>query len=110
MCRFLLAAWLSSGKVHGSLARAGKVRGQTPKQAKTDKPKNARGRAYKRMQYNRRFVTADKGSFEAHASYLRHAFDGVTKVIQLAEWCIAEIVLVEDRGPGSRQWCTNSSE
>ncbi|RRT44165.1 hypothetical protein B296_00045749 [Ensete ventricosum] len=26
-----------------------------------------------------------KGSFEAHASYLRDAFDGVTKVIQLAE-------------------------
>ncbi|RZR89205.1 hypothetical protein BHM03_00016895 [Ensete ventricosum] len=27
----------------------------------------------------------DKGSFEAYASYLRDAFDGVTKVIQLAE-------------------------
>ncbi|RWW28460.1 hypothetical protein GW17_00007059 [Ensete ventricosum] len=25
-------------------------------------------------------------------------------------WCIAEIVLVGDRGPGSRQWCINSSE
>ncbi|RRT59773.1 hypothetical protein B296_00014357, partial [Ensete ventricosum] len=24
--------------------------------------------------------------------------------------CITEIVLVGDRGPGSRQWCTNSSE
>ncbi|RZS23906.1 hypothetical protein BHM03_00056948 [Ensete ventricosum] len=68
MCRFLLAAWLSSGKVHGSLARAGKVRGQTPKQAKTDKPKNARGRAYKRMQYNRRFVTA--GTSESHGGDL----------------------------------------
>ncbi|RZR94314.1 hypothetical protein BHM03_00022988 [Ensete ventricosum] len=87
----------------------------------------------------------NKGSFEAHASYLRDAFDGVTKVIQLVEaklglgclstgredaeastleeyatvlairvvrnkWCIVEIVLVGDRGPGSRQWCTNSSE
>ncbi|RWW08185.1 hypothetical protein GW17_00028388 [Ensete ventricosum] len=86
-----------------------------------------------------------KGSFEAHASYLRDAFDGVTKVIQLVEaklglgclstgredaeastleeyatvlairvvrnkWCIVEIVLVGDRGPGSRQWCTNSIE
>lgn len=47
-----------SGKVHGSLARAGKVRGQTPKVAKQDKKKKPRGRAHKRMQYNRRFVTA----------------------------------------------------
>lgn len=49
-----------SGKVHGSLARAGKVRGQTPKVAKQDKKKKPRGRAHKRMQYNRRFVTAGK--------------------------------------------------
>uniref|UniRef100_A0A3Q7IMP3 40S ribosomal protein S30 n=1 Tax=Solanum lycopersicum TaxID=4081 RepID=A0A3Q7IMP3_SOLLC len=47
------------GKVHGSLARAGKVRGQTPKVAKQDKKKKPRGRAHKRMQYNRRFVTAE---------------------------------------------------
>ncbi|MQM00854.1 hypothetical protein Taro_033584 [Colocasia esculenta] len=52
---------LISGKVHGSLARAGKVRGQTPKVAKQDKKKKPRGRAYKRMQYNRRFVTAVVG-------------------------------------------------
>ncbi|KAL8208438.1 hypothetical protein R6Q57_007850 [Mikania cordata] len=45
-------------KVHGSLARAGKVRGQTPKVAKQDKKKQPRGRAHKRIQYNRRFVTA----------------------------------------------------
>jgi len=49
---------LIKGKVHGSLARAGKVRGQTPKVAKQDKKKKPRGRAHKRMQYNRRFVTA----------------------------------------------------
>ncbi|THG00445.1 hypothetical protein TEA_022213 [Camellia sinensis var. sinensis] len=48
----------ANGKVHGSLARAGKVRGQTPKVAKQDKKKKPRGRAHKRMQYNRRFVTA----------------------------------------------------
>ncbi|GLJ11137.1 hypothetical protein SUGI_0144200 [Cryptomeria japonica] len=48
-------------KVHGSLARAGKVRGQTPKVAKQDKKKKPRGRAHKRMQYNRRFVTAVAG-------------------------------------------------
>ncbi|KAK9208692.1 hypothetical protein WN944_001052 [Citrus x changshan-huyou] len=48
-------------KVHGSLARAGKVRGQTPKVAKQDKKKKPRGRAHKRMQYNRRFVTAVVG-------------------------------------------------
>jgi len=49
--------------VHGSLARAGKVRGQTPKVAKQDKKKKPRGRAHKRMQYNRRFVTAGNLSF-----------------------------------------------
>uniref|UniRef100_A0A6N2MDU0 Uncharacterized protein n=1 Tax=Salix viminalis TaxID=40686 RepID=A0A6N2MDU0_SALVM len=51
----------SISKVHGSLARAGKVRGQTPKVAKQDKKKKPRGRAHKRMQYNRRFVTAVVG-------------------------------------------------
>ncbi|CAN6279686.1 unnamed protein product, partial [Urochloa humidicola] len=55
------AAAAAMGKVHGSLARAGKVRGQTPKVAKQDKKKKPRGRAYKRMQYNRRFVTAVVG-------------------------------------------------
>ena len=50
--------YFGAGKVHGSLARAGKVRGQTPKVAKQDKKKKPRGRAHKRMQYNRRFVTA----------------------------------------------------
>jgi len=46
------------GKVHGSLARAGKVKGQTPKVEKQDKTgqKELRGRAKKRLQYNRRFV------------------------------------------------------
>ncbi|KAL0687412.1 hypothetical protein Bca4012_087089 [Brassica carinata] len=47
--------------VHGSLARAGKVRGQTPKVAKQDKKKKPRGRAHKRLQHNRRFVTAVVG-------------------------------------------------
>ena len=40
------------------MARAGKVRGQTPKVAKQDKKKRPKGRAYKRIKYNRRFVTA----------------------------------------------------
>ena len=45
------------GKVHGSLARAGKVRNQTPKvEKKEDKKKRCCGRAKKRIQYNRRFV------------------------------------------------------
>merc|ERR1712178_296545 len=48
---------LLGGKVHGSLARAGRVRGQTPKVAKQDKKRMVRGRAYKRIQYNRRFLT-----------------------------------------------------
>ncbi|KAJ6710827.1 40S RIBOSOMAL PROTEIN S30 [Salix koriyanagi] len=56
------------GKVHGSLARAGKVRGQTPKVAKQDKKKKPRGRAHKRMQYNRRFVTAGFEGLEEEAA------------------------------------------
>lgn len=49
------------GKVHGSLARAGKVRGSTPKVEKQDKKKSPRGRAHKRLQYNRRFVNVVVG-------------------------------------------------
>ena len=44
------------GKVHGSLARAGKVKNQTPKVEPQEKKKSATGRAKKRIQYNRRFV------------------------------------------------------
>ncbi|EMR10808.1 40S ribosomal protein S30 [Pneumocystis murina B123] len=44
------------GKVHGSLARAGKVKSQTPKVEKQEKPKCPCGRAHKRLQYNRRFI------------------------------------------------------
>ena len=47
------------GKVHGSLARAGKVKGQTPKVEKSgETKKQPTGRAKKRMQFNRRFVNA----------------------------------------------------
>lgn len=49
------------GKVHGSLARAGKVRNQTPKVAKQEKKKRATGRAKKRIQYNRRFLNVVAG-------------------------------------------------
>ena len=44
------------GKVHGGLARAGKVRAQTKKEAKQEKKKKPTGRAKKRMLYNKRFV------------------------------------------------------
>ena len=40
--------------VHGSLARAGKVKSQTPKVDKQEKKKTPKGRAKKRMLYNRR--------------------------------------------------------
>merc|ERR1712133_230562 len=46
---------LLGGKVHGSLARAGKVKGQTSKVEKQEKKKKT-GRARRRIQYNRRFV------------------------------------------------------
>ncbi|XP_018584396.1 FAU ubiquitin like and ribosomal protein S30 fusion b [Scleropages formosus] len=51
-----VALRLLGGKVHGSLARAGKVRGQTPKVDKQEKKKKKTGRAKRRIQYNRRFV------------------------------------------------------
>ncbi|KAL8741220.1 MAG: hypothetical protein Q9190_006148 [Brigantiaea leucoxantha] len=63
------------GKVHGSLARAGKVKSQTPKVRTSisiahinrinafvtqvepqEKPKTPKGRAHKRIVYTRRFV------------------------------------------------------
>ncbi|SPP87744.1 uncharacterized protein LOC117589744 [Drosophila guanche] len=49
------------GKVHGSLARAGKVKGQTPKVEKQEKKKKKTGRAKRRIQYNRRFVNFVQG-------------------------------------------------
>merc|ERR1711934_568694 len=49
---------LLGGKVHGSLARAGKVKGQTPKVEAEKKRKKKTGRAARRAQYNRRFVMA----------------------------------------------------
>ena len=45
------------GKQHGSLARAGKVKNQTPKVAAKEKSKTPVGRAKKRLTYNRRFLT-----------------------------------------------------
>lgn len=64
----------NAGKVHGSLARAGKVRGQTPKVAKQDKKKKPRGRAHKRMQYNRRFVTAGNLIFPSFQTIFKFKF------------------------------------
>ena len=49
------------GKVHGGLARAGKVKRQTPKVEKQEKKKNVTGRAKKRIQFNRRFVNVVAG-------------------------------------------------
>ena len=43
------------GKQHGTLAKAGKVRKQTPKVNKKEKRMAPRGRAYKRLLYKKRF-------------------------------------------------------
>ncbi|RLV95388.1 40S ribosomal protein S30-B [Spathaspora sp. JA1] len=51
-----LVTFYMVGKVHGSLARAGKVKSQTPKVEKQEKPKKPQGRAYVRLLYTRRFV------------------------------------------------------
>lgn len=50
-----------TGKVHGSLARAGKVKGQTPKVEPQEKKKKKTGRAKRRIQYNKRFVNVVVG-------------------------------------------------
>ena len=42
--------------VHGSLARAGKVKSQTPKVEPQEKKKVPKGRAKKRILYNRRYA------------------------------------------------------
>ncbi|EDV21196.1 40S ribosomal protein S30 [Trichoplax sp. H2] len=52
---------LHGGKVHGSLARAGKVKNQTPKVEQQEKKKKKTGRSKRRMQYNRRFVNVVQG-------------------------------------------------
>ena len=49
--------------VHGSLARAGKVRAQTPQVDKQEKKKKKTGRAKCRLQYNRRFVNVVPAPF-----------------------------------------------
>ncbi|KAJ5591542.1 40S ribosomal protein S30 [Penicillium hispanicum] len=55
------------GKVHGSLARAGKVEPQ-------EKKKTPKGRAYKRVQYTRRFVnvTMTGGKRKVHTDPQPH--------------------------------------
>merc|ERR1712072_393385 len=55
-CTVYLGERLLGGKVHGSLARAGKVKGQTPKVDIQEKKKPKTGRAKRRQQYNSRFV------------------------------------------------------
>ena len=52
-----LSTLYQMGKQHGSLARAGKVKNQTPKVAKKEQSKKAVGRAKKRITYNKRFLT-----------------------------------------------------
>jgi small subunit ribosomal protein S30e len=48
------------GKVHGSIARNGKVRNQAPKVAKQERTKKlVMGRAKKRLQYENRVVKVD---------------------------------------------------
>ena len=52
-----VAGRMLGGKVHGSLAHAGRVRGQTPKVAKQGKKKTTTGRPKRRVQYNLCFVS-----------------------------------------------------
>ena len=48
------------GKIHGSMARNGKVRNQAPKVAKMERiKKKLCGRALKRVKYNRRILAVN---------------------------------------------------
>ena len=77
--------WLVSvGKVHGSLARAGKVRGQTPKVAKQEKKKQPKGRAMKRIKYNRRFVNT--GRMQGASSCVLQASPCTAHLWRLTYW------------------------
>jgi small subunit ribosomal protein S30e len=42
--------------VHGSLSRAGKVKGQTPKVEKQQKKKKPKGRAFQRLKFKKKFL------------------------------------------------------
>ena len=64
-CVTSLFFFLHVGKVHGSLARAGKVRGQTPKVPKQEKKKKPTGRAMKRVKYTRRFLNVGESTFSS---------------------------------------------
>lgn len=55
-CQIEVTTRLLGGKVHGSLARAGKVKGQTPKVEKQVKKRKKCGRARRRILYRKRFL------------------------------------------------------
>jgi small subunit ribosomal protein S30e len=49
------------GKQHGTLAKAGKVKKQTPKVAKVEKKRPITGRALKRKAFQKRFANVVPG-------------------------------------------------
>lgn len=55
--------------VHGSLARAGKVKSQTPKVEAQEKKKVPKGRAKKRILYNRRYVLSTRHNVHSAHSW-----------------------------------------
>lgn len=69
--------------VHGSLARAGKVKSQTPKVEAQEKKKTPKGRAKKRILYNRRWVTFHVSRM-GFRKWLRCAIDSWTLQPSLA--------------------------
>ena len=60
LVNLLLITKYNMGKVHGSMARNGKVRNQAPKVDKAERAKKkVVGRANKRLQYKRRILAVD---------------------------------------------------
>ena len=84
-----------TGKVHGSLARAGKVRGQTPKVPKQEKKKKPTGRAMKRVKYTRRFLNVGE-------SKTRWSSGGISSHAKIASFSpLSQLLDSERRDPTS---------
>lgn len=79
------------GKVHGSMARAGKVRNQTPKVDKTERArKRQTGRAKKRLQYKKRIINVDPNDKRKKGPNF-----GAGKKVEEVKWAITLLTLTQ---------------
>ncbi len=90
---------LWSGKVHGSLARAGKVKSQTPKVEKADTKKKPRGRANKRLLY----VSLPRG-LAVPCVYIHRGFFSISHVLDALLFLVVVFVIGGGDCGGFRCW------